>query len=384
MSPVTQKRSKKALWITLAIIIIFGIVLAVCYFLFFREQDLFFTPDSEVSDYPELPYNQFTGESTADPSINNSPLYCIQMPNGSTDGARPQVGLNQAGVVFEAIAETGITRFAAIFQNPTSSAIGPIRSLRPYYLDWDTPFDCTVVHAGGSNEALSAINLGGQRNLDENYTYMWRENNTNRLWNNLFTSPTLLSQFNASKDYNTSHPQNFPRLTPDDASAIVTELQTCASDPECTPTEDLASTIYINFSTSAAHNVRYAYDQASNSYLRFHQNGDPHLTYICPPDLEKPNTKTACGSPIQIAPKAIVVMMVQENTMADNYHENIATIGTGKAYIFQNGTVTEATWAKTAQDSQITFTDLAGEVISFTPGQLWIAAVPHFGNVRFE
>ena len=72
-------------------------------------------------------------------NANEQPIYCIQIPNG-LDGARPQVGLHRASIVFEAIAEVGITRFAAIFKNPVGAqAIGPIRSLRLYHLEWDTP-----------------------------------------------------------------------------------------------------------------------------------------------------------------------------------------------------------------------------------------------------
>ena len=107
----------------------------------------------------EVSYSDLTGEPLADAAAKTAPVYCIQTPNG-TDGARPQAGLNEAGVVFEAIAEAGITRFAAIYQNPSSAVIGPIRSLHIYYLEWDTPFDCAIVHAGGSGDALAAVAAG--------------------------------------------------------------------------------------------------------------------------------------------------------------------------------------------------------------------------------
>ena len=69
--------------------------------------------------------------------------------------------------------------------------------------------------------------------------------------------------------------------------------------------------------------------------------------------------------------------------MADGYHEDITTIGSGPAYIFQNGTVTEGTWEKSSQSSQIRFLDAAGEPVSLAPGQLWIAAVPEYGSVIY-
>ena len=132
--------------------------------------------------FPQIPskstesdthYSALTGEPLADAAAVTAPTYCIQTPNG-TDGARPQSGLTQAGVVFEAIAEAGITRFAAIYQAPSQAVIGPIRSLRLYYLEWDTPFDCTIVHAGGADDALQAVTAGGYRDLSEDYTYMYR------------------------------------------------------------------------------------------------------------------------------------------------------------------------------------------------------------------
>lgn len=70
--------------------------------------------------------------------------------------------------------------------------------------------------------------------------------------------------------------------------------------------------------------------------------------------------------------------------MSDNYHEAITTLGRGNAHIFQNGAVIEATWTKTSQNSQIIFRDLNGNEIAFTPGQLWIAAVPQFGSLDWE
>lgn len=384
-----RNKSSKKPTIVLAAILLTVLIVAgvICYFLFFQENaplKVNKNVNIELGD-PDPIYSNLTGLEITDAALNASPTFCIQIPNGSTDGARPQVGLTQAGVVFEAIAETGITRFAAVFQNPTSSAIGPVRSLRPYYLDWDTPFDCTVTHAGGSDEALAAIRQGGQRNLDENYFYMWREDNTGRLWNNLFTSPTDLLQFNADRGYTASNPQTFPRLTPDEAAKIASQNLNpeCPEDAIC----DIAppiNTIRINFGNLINYNTVYTYNPDSNTYARSYQSGDAHLVYECPANLAQPNTVTECGELKQLAPSAIVAMMVQESTMADNYHENIRTIGSGTAYIFQNGEVIEGTWSKSSQNSQIIFKDASGEVVKFTPGQLWIAAAPQFGNVSWE
>lgn len=328
-------------------------------------------------------YSTLTGLEISNASLNTSPTFCMQIPNGSTDGARPQAGLKDAAVVFEAIAETGITRFAAIFQNPTSAIIGPIRSLRPYYLSWDTPFDCTIVHDGGSDEALAAVGNGKYRNLDEDFSYMWKINYIQgqyRYWNNVFTSPAKLLDFNHSHNYNTSTPKAFPRLTPPEVSDILAEQRTCAEDdPECEDLPKLVTQIRAVFTNLSDYIVNYQYDANTNTYLRFYEGDGAHMSYHCT-NADDPDGCTSS----QVSPNAIAVIRVQENTMSDGYHEEIQTIGSGQAYIFQNGEVIEGTWHKSSQNSQIEFLDTDNNIIKFTPGQLWIAAVPQFGSVSWE
>lgn len=334
---------------------------------------------NEKPEFADPIYSTLTGLEISDASLNSSPTYCVQIPNG-TDGGRPQAGLHQAAVVFEAIAERGITRFAAVFQAPTTGVIGPIRSLRPYYLDWDTPFDCTVTHAGGSDEAIAAINRGGQRNLDESLTYMWRER-SNRAWNNLFTSPAKLAQFNADHGYTTSNPQGFTRLTPEETTDYLSTQTACAETEEvCAP---LVTNITLRFGAVPTYNPVYTYDAVSNTYLRSYANGNAHTSYECPADAGEVNTTTLCGEPTQLAPSVVIAMIVRENGMSDGYHENITTISSGNAVIFQNGTAIEGTWQKTSQSSQIVFRDNAGDIIKLAPGQIWISAIPQYGAVIY-
>ena len=329
-------------------------------------------------------YSILSGEEIANESLNSSPTYCIQIPNG-LDGARPQVGIAQAPVVFESIAEAGITRFAAIFQNPTSSAIGPIRSLRPYYLEWDTPFDCTVVHAGGSYEALEALKNGGYRDLSEDNNYEWRDYSAYVAPNNLFTSSSLLKKFNDDNGYTTSNVKSFARMRPAEAD---TERQNAieaskdktetnkAGDEVKVPGTPLVKNIAVNFGYTAAFNTIYKYDESTGSYLRSYADGIPHETFTCPEGLENPAPQQQCGEAKQVAPKAIAVIMVQQSLDTDGYHIVSQTTGEGKAYVFQNGKAYEGTWSRQSYKDVIKFTDAEGKEISFVPGQLWVAAIP--------
>lgn len=359
----------------------------------------FFLPSVSGSalSFPKLPsedskqgaYSLLTGEEIPDEAMKTAPAYCIQMPNG-TDGGRPQSGLTQAGVIFEAIAEAGITRFAAIYQNPTTAIIGPVRSLRIYYLDWDTPFDCTIVHAGGAVDALDAVAAGGYKDLVEDPNYLYRGTNGKRLWNNLFTTSNNLKRFSEAKGYNSSDIKGFARLTPSESDQIrakgLTDKPLDITSPSEGNTSEVtskASNIRFNFGGSATFNVVYNYDPETNSYLRSYADGVKHEVYVCPEeDLGEKNPEDVCELR-QMAPKVAIAMMVQEGKSADTYHEAITTIGSGKAYIFQNGGVTEGTWSKTSKFDQIKFLDENGNELKLAPGQTFISAVPNYGSVEY-
>ena len=352
-------------------------------------------------------YSKITGEEISDPALNSSPTYCMQIPNGM-DGPRPQVGLNEASVVFEAIAEAGITRFAAVFQNNNNSALGPIRSLRPYYLDWDTPFDCTIVHAGGSQEALQALKSGNYRDLTESTTYMWRDNSNYVRPNNLFTSSELMNKFNSDHSFTTSDPSGFAHLLPDESKKQL-EANLANADPDevekyqkanpldsSTEPEDvetkatsrtvvpLVENITIKYGGNANYNPVYTYNQTTNSYDRAYASGKPHTSYTCPAELSKPKPQQQCGEPKQISPSVVIVLYVQQSTASDGYHQNIASTGSGKAVIFQNGQAIEATWSKPDTKTQLSFTDANNQPISLAPGQAWVSAIPtSTGSVNY-
>ena len=335
-------------------------------------------------------YSDLTGLELSSAADKTAPTFCVQTPNG-TDGARPQAGLTRAGVVFEAIAESGITRFAAIYQNPSSAVIGPIRSLRIYYLQWDTPFDCTIVHAGGAADALAAVARGGYKDLSENYAYMYRGSYGVRLWNNLFTTGAYLKQFANDAGYTTSNVNGFKRMTP--AQSYISRIDETVTERLniVEPTEGNTSSlvpkvtdIAINFGGWATFNVRYSYDTASNTYRRGYETGYPHEVYECPDDnLGEVNPEDRCVL-TQLSPAVVAAIKVSEHLASyDGYHEDITTIGTGEAVIFQNGIAIPGTWSKENVESQIKFYDRNGAEIALAPGQTFVEAVPEYGTIEY-
>ncbi|HVO86328.1 MAG TPA: DUF3048 domain-containing protein, partial [Candidatus Binatia bacterium] len=282
------------------------------------------------------------------PDLAARPVTGIMIEN--SDAARPQSGLQDAGVVYEAIAEAGITRFLALFQDASPQYIGPVRSLRPYYIDFAAPFQATIVHVGGSPDALAEVNNGNYRNLDQfaNGAYFTRIDSRDAP-HNVYTSFAELDKANAAKGWTSSVYTPWPRK---------------ADKKLITPT---AKTIQMAISGPDFY-ANYAYDAKTNTYMRS-EAGAPHMELVSPTDT----------TGVQIHPKVVIaVVMPLSNGQLDSsgaYYSDYTTTGSGTAYVFQDGGVTVGQWTKTDTFGQITFTDSTGKSIKFNAGQTWISLV---------
>ncbi len=289
---------------------------------------------------PQIFYSPLTGVVVPDQASTQQAVTGIMIEN--SPDARPQSGLKSAGVVFEAIAEGGITRFLALYQESKPALVGPVRSVRLYYVDWLAPFQASVAHVGGSKFALDEVRNGSYRDLDQffNGASYWRA--TDRYEpHNVYTNFQRLDALNTKKGYATSVFTAWPRTDGKPAKTVT------------------AGTINVHIS-GALYDSSYVYDPVANNYIRS-EGGKPHL------DREGGN----------ITPSVVIVMdTVESRIFEDGWREQITTIGSGKAHIFQNGIVTEATWTKSDRGSQIKFTDTTGKEIALNRGQTWITAVP--------
>lgn len=278
---------------------------------------------------------------------NLLPVTGIMIEN--SPDARPQSGLKDAGVVFEAVAEGGITRFLTLFQEAQPDYVGPVRSVRPYYLQWLQGFDAAVAHVGGSAEALQKIRSEGIKDLDQSFNGGPFQRVAGRYApHNVYTSLSGLIALGRTKGYESSSFTGFPRKE---------------EKPIVPPA---ARVIDLNIS-GPLYNVHYDYDANKNKYLRS-MAGRPH-------------TDEKTGE--QIAPKVVIALVVPKGIHPNRIHTTYAAIGSGKAYIFQDGGVTEGTWTKGSDKEQIAFKDAAGAAIGLNPGQTWISIVGAAPNVTF-
>ncbi|HLE16757.1 MAG TPA: DUF3048 domain-containing protein, partial [Syntrophales bacterium] len=303
--------------------------------------------------------------------------------------SRPPSGLSRADVVYEAVAEGGITRFLSVFYCGAAAEdvqVAPVRSARIYFLDYaaeygDRPL---FMHVGGANDysgsgdtardvrALESLESMGWRvpggndldtTYDSGYPIFWR--NYERLGREVATEHTMMASLDAA--YKEAEKRGFAAKDEDgvawDNDFVSWKF---ADDKAQSPT---ATDISFGFwDNKGDYDVEWKYDSGNNSYLRF--NGGEEYT-----DL---TTKA------QISAKNVVILFARERGPVDrNLHMFYTTTGTGEALIFQNGIAIEGTWKKTARDARTIFTDEKGKEINFVRGPIWIEVVPAGNSVNY-
>lgn len=279
----------------------------------------------------------------------------------NTPGVRPQAGLSDASLVYEAITEGGITRFMAVYGHTLPEKAGPVRSARPVFIDFAEEFQpnsAYYAHVGGSEEALGKIKGDGVYDLNQfaigNKAFQRFPKAGVATEHTMFTFPNKLYEVAKSLGYKTESSFRTWKFK-DDADAT--------TRPE-------TQTITVPFS-SAAYDVKYVYDKASNTYKRYIA-GAAH---------------TDANNNKHISPKNVIVQYVKYETAANSKkgHQNVKVIGEGTAKIFRDGKVVEAKWKKPSSPGRTIYTEAAtGDEIPFVRGQTFIELVKTDANVTVQ
>ncbi|MBI2621320.1 MAG: DUF3048 domain-containing protein [Candidatus Levybacteria bacterium] len=299
------------------------------------------------------------------------------------ENARPQSGLNSADIVYEAVAEGGITRTLAIYHCGPPVQVGPIRSARTYFLDWiseygDSPL---YVHVGGANtpgpaDALGQINdyrWGSYNDLNQfsiGFPTFWRD--YNRLGHATATEHTMYSTTSKLWDFaakNRKLSNKNEDGTPWDEEFVPYVFKDDASGGE----RGSSQGVHIEFWENAPdYNVDWTFDRVSNQYSR--KNGNV-------PHIDKNTGK-------QLTAKNLIILYMQERNANDGYENNIHLLyrnkGTGKAQVFMDGREIEATWSKKTRTDKTLLTDKNGNEIKFVRGRIWFHILPLEGVVRVK
>lgn len=275
--------------------------------------------------------------------------------------ARPQVGLSRASFIYETLVEGGATRFMAIFdvENNDIKKIGPVRSARPYFVEWAKEYNALYVHAGGSPQALAKIAQDNINDLNEiswyGTRYFYRDKSFSAP-HNLFTNSSKLQDALIWRELN--NPTYSPWLFATSSSVISNTDKGESAD------------IYIDFSPGDTYDAHFIYDKENNQYVRVVRERKPWFDPDSNEELKAAN---------------IIVQLIPAEQLSGGKGRLFLDIyGEGKGFIFQNGEMKNIYWQKEGRDSRTKFyyQDDQKEVI-LSPGLTWIVVVPGDREIKW-
>ncbi|MEI8067495.1 MAG: DUF3048 domain-containing protein [Candidatus Shapirobacteria bacterium] len=314
------------------------------------------------------------------------------------EDARPQSGLQSADIVYEAVAEGGITRFMGVFYCGIVAGfenkydVGPVRSARTYFLDLASEYSDYPLynHVGGANcsaadsKSPCTTNKKAQA-IEQIADYGWNSQGT---WGDL-------SQFALSYKACRREPDRTDgeKATEHTMYCSTKELYNIAANRGLTnmtvakkntwdkaykawtfTQKDQASTsaptVSLDFwSGYKQYSVSWKYDSVANVYARSN-GGKEHIDF---------NTKKV------ITAKNIVIQYTKETRSVDEHAHNLYdVIGSGNGALLQNGKKSDITWSKSTRTSRTIFKDASGKEVNFVPGNIWVEILPIGSKVDYE
>lgn len=265
--------------------------------------------------------------------------------------ALPQIGIGKADILFECLAEGGITRLMGVYSEYEKLGIvGSVRSSRPYYIDFAQMFDAVYCHAGGSEDAYAALasrninNIDGVRGDPLGVYYRDQE----RIQNGYSYEHTLMTTGEGL--VNTISHYGY-RTDLRDGYEYPFEFSEWGKENEVG--KDKALHVYLPI--SYYQNVDYIYDEEMSEYLRYQYNGESHI------DGETGD---------QLTFKNIIILFCNTATYDDYGRLAVTTTGNGNGYLISEGKYTKITWSRTSLDGNLTLTDsTSGEKIVINRGK---------------
>lgn len=261
--------------------------------------------------------------------------------------ARPQSGLSKASIVYEAPVEANYTRLMAIYPaDAVVEQIGPVRSARPYYLDWISEYSQPMyMHCGGSPDALNKIKDYGIFDVNEFYysKNFWRSP-SRFAPHNVYTSSELWNKVLAEQN----------KLQ--DTWTFEERGTHSASSGQAWNGESV-SDIAISF-LSPDYVVEWKYNSSTQKYERW-QAGAEH--------------REANGS--LIVADTVIVQHVKTRVLDEIGRISMETIGSGAVEVYFDGQKISGAWKKIDRTSRTRFFDEAGNEIKLKAGKIWIEMI---------
>jgi hypothetical protein len=272
----------------------------------------------------------------------NGPILAVKVDD--TSQAHPQIGLQYADVIYVEQVEGGLTRLAAIFSQNFPEIIGPVRSARISDIDILAQYGRVgFAFSGAQSKFYPMINAANLVNLsaDRNSANIYYRDSTRYAPTNLILRPRLLMEKALNQDHSTIDtvkPIGFTFGSPAAVGKPITSMK-----------------IKWPASTYAA-----VWSASESRWLLSH-DGKPDLA----------STGENLGSPTIIIQKVTIT--------PSQYHDRHGgvtpfsnTVGTGTAYLLQEGKVIPITWNRPTATGGTIWNLADGTPATLVPGQIWI------------
>jgi hypothetical protein len=280
---------------------------------------------------------------------------------GNSNPERPQFGLAQADLVFETIAEGGITRFSAIYLCQDVSEIAGVRSGRLIDLQLVPMFNAIFVHVGASEQVQKLFE--DDRHIRDSSLDYFRNHpgfillpDRRRAPFDVFTSTSAL--------YDAARQRNIP--VPGDRPSP----QLNFSDAAPAGGAPVGS---VTVKHHSSYWVRWKWDAASDAWTR-------NITSDTAPTTDAPHVDAATGRPLTAA-NVLIIQAVHEQTeiIEDSLNSRsvqVNLIGSGPATLFRDGQMFSGAWARANATDWFTLTLADGSAMGLHPGNTYIHFYP--------
>ena len=284
--------------------------------------------------------------------------YAVMINNNHS--AWPQCGVQDAYIVYEIIAEGGITRMLAIYKDQETAKIGSVRSARHYFLDYANENDAIFVHWGGSPQAYSK--LGSIDSIDGialEGSVFFRDTSLKRDYEHTgFTSMAKVKEY--------AEKQGYTRDTEKDLL-----LNYSVDEINMAELEGAEKATMVDIEYSYYHSTSYQYDEENKVYKRSMSN--------------KPNVDLETGE--QYTAKNIIIYEVENYTLNDGENkgrQELDNIGSGSGFLVTGGYSVPITWEKTSHSGQTVYKYKNGEEILVNDGNTFIQICPVGSAITIE